>query len=441
MLSSVARLAKRLNWAVRRWSTERDRSFHDAMFAAGTYDPSSDSYPGRLTIRRFADLAAQHVQPADEVLDLGCGPGEITCELARRLPASQFVGVDHSTAALARAERLAAGLGLSNIRFERHDLERYEPRRRVGLVTMFDAFHHLIDPAGFVQRVGQSCDRFFLVEPAGNWLGEWQRTLDLDWLAEALFTIRDRLEYQFGLTPTARRGSPPAAAAAGEPTEHRYSIEDFSRWFTGFGVDISGTIAGLEIYGVAPHATSTLRDDIGRSVYDLVVDLETTLRRHDLDLAAKHWAVYAARGTSFPRRRIPGLPERVVQRPLTGPYDVEYDAFEGPAEAKTGTIIQGAVSVVNRSWRVWDSLAEDGPVLISYHWLDARGRTIVEDGLRSPLPRPIPPGDSCRITLRIRCPEAPGRYTLAVDLVHEHITWFSQAGAPPLGIPLRIVAH
>jgi SAM-dependent methyltransferase len=438
MMNSVARLAKRLNWALRNWSTVRDHAFHDALFAAQLHDPMSDAYPGRLTIRRFADLAAQHIQAADYVLDLGCGPGEITCELAHRLPGSQFVGVDHSAEGLARAERLAASLGLTNIRFELDDLEHHQPHRRVGLVTMFDAFHHLLDPAGFVQRVGRSCDRFFLVEPAGSWLGQWQKTLDLDWLAESIFVIRDRLEYQFGLTPTAPGGSA-SVPPAGEPTEHRYSIEDFSRWFTGFGIDICGTVAGLETYGVEPSAKSALRDDIGRSVYNLVIELEATLRRHDLDLAAKHWAVYAERGRSFPKRRVPNLPERLVRRPLLGPYDVEYGGFDGPAEAKTGTVIDAVVHLVNRSWRLWDSLADDGPVFIGYHWLDAKGGMIAEDGLRSRLPRPIAPGESCKAALRIRCPDEPGRFTLAIDLVHEHVTWFSAAGAAPLRIPLRVV--
>ena len=184
MLSSIARLAKRLNWARHGWSTARDREFHNALFASEPYDPFNASYPGYLTIRRFADLAVQSIRVGDAVIDLGCGPGEITCELARRRPDSHFVGVDHSSEAVARAERLAANLGLTNVHFELNDLEQYQPRQHVGLVTMFDAFHHLLDPGGFVRRVGPSCDRFFLIEPAGNWLGQWQKTLDVDWIAE-----------------------------------------------------------------------------------------------------------------------------------------------------------------------------------------------------------------------------------------------------------------
>ncbi len=436
-MNLLTRIARQMNWKRRQWSTARDRAFHDAMFAGQTHDPFSPSYPGWLTIQRFADLAGQRMQPSDLVVDLGCGPGEVTCELARRHAGARFIGVDHSTEAIARARQLVDRLGLTNIRFEQQDVERYDPPADVGLVTMFDAFHHVLDPAAFVRRVGRSCDRFFLIEPAGNWLGQWQKTLDLDWLAESLFVIRDRLEYQFGLKPSVHGPSSPAPPE-GEPTEHRYAIDDFVRWFDGYGVDVRGTVAGLERYGASANASSPLRDDIGRSLHHLVGELEDALVRADLDLAAKHWAVYAERGASFPRRRVPDVPARAVQQPLAGPYDCEYTAFDGPGEAGAGTTFDATVHVANRSWRTWDSQAEDTPVLVSYHWLDATGAMAVEDGLRSPLPRPIPPGDGATVALRVQCPDAPGRCTLVVDLVHEGVSWFSRAGVPGFRVPVAI---
>jgi hypothetical protein len=51
----------------------------------------------------------------------------------------------------------------------------------------------------------------------------------------------------------------------------------------------------------------------------------------------------------------------------------------------------------------------------------------------------VEPGDGCLTAFRVRCPDEPGRYTLAIDLVHEHVSWFSRAGAPPLRIPVKVV--
>ena len=199
------------------------------------------------------------------------------------------------------------------------------------------------------------------------------------------------------------------------------------------------TVAGLEIYGARPFAESALRADIGEIAYRLVIELEALLRRHDIDLAAKHWAIYAERGRTVAARRVPVLPERVSRRSGAGAYDVQYDAYDGPVEVRAGTVVDASVQLTNRSWHVWDSLAVDNPVFLSYHWLDGRGATAIEDGRRSPLPRPLATGDTCRAAIRIECPDAPGRYTLAIDLVHERVTWFSGAGAAPMRIPIRVV--
>src|SRR5262245_12730210 len=180
------------------WSVADDRVFHDDLFGAARHDPFDRSFPGSITIRRFADLAGERLGDAREVLDLGCGPGEITCELARRHPAVRFTGVDHSEVAIERARANAARFALANVTFEAADLTAYAPPNRVDLITMFDAFHHVIDPAGFVKRLSAWTDRVFLIEPAGDALGRWRRTLDFDWLPAELDKLRARIEHATG---------------------------------------------------------------------------------------------------------------------------------------------------------------------------------------------------------------------------------------------------
>lgn len=56
----------------------------------------------------FADLLSLvRVRPGMSVVDLGCGTGELTAELARRLPRSEVVGVDASPEMLGKAAALA----------------------------------------------------------------------------------------------------------------------------------------------------------------------------------------------------------------------------------------------------------------------------------------------------------------------------------------------
>jgi len=432
---------RRLRWAASAWSTHADRSFHDAQFTALDRDPFSPSYPGYMTIRRFADHAERCFDGVRSVLDLGCGPGEITCELARRHPHVQFTGIDHSEVGIATAREHAARLRLANATFDVRDVEQFRPSAPVDLVMMFDAFHHLLDPAGLVSRLRPFCSRFFLLEPAGTWSGAWNRTQDLDWLSETIGQIRQRLEYQFGLDAEANAGPAPVPLAAGAmPTEHRYTISDFERFFDGAALDIRGTVAGLERYGPRPGDRSQLRDRVGTLTYELVVALEQLLFDEALDLAAKHWAISARYGAALPgltRRAATALPVRPAAPALLPPYAAEYGEPAGPAEAGRGESFRVRVRLTNRGWLTWDSTGA-APVFASYHWDDGQGHSLIYDGTRTPFAQPIAPGASTEVDVQVTAPDRAGRATLVIDLVHEGRTWFSEQGVTPLRREMHI---
>jgi ubiquinone/menaquinone biosynthesis C-methylase UbiE len=64
------------------------------------------------------------LQAGERVLDVGCGVGQTTLELARRVGATGSVlGVDISTPMLAKAQERARAAGLSNVRFENADAQ------------------------------------------------------------------------------------------------------------------------------------------------------------------------------------------------------------------------------------------------------------------------------------------------------------------------------
>jgi trans-aconitate 2-methyltransferase len=75
--------------------------------------------------------------PGGQVVDLGCGTGELTRALHERTGASATLGIDSSEAMLARAEPYA-GEGLS---FERGDIAEWEPAHPVDVVFSNAALH------------------------------------------------------------------------------------------------------------------------------------------------------------------------------------------------------------------------------------------------------------------------------------------------------------
>ena len=121
-----------------------------------------------------------------------------------------------------------------------------------------------------------------------------------------------------------------------------------------------------------------------------------------------------------------------------GPYDVEYVSYEGPSTADVSAVFPATVTLKNTGWRPWRSDDRAAPVLVSYHWLDTAGAMKVEDGRRTPLPRVLLPGESLTMTMTVEAPAQPGRYTLAIDLVEEGVSWFSRAGAGMLKKPFTV---
>jgi SAM-dependent methyltransferase len=418
------------------WSPESDREYHDSIFAEARYDPFSCSYPGNITIRRFADLVSPHVAGAGRVLDLGCGTGEITCQLGRLHSEVRFEGIDHSKAAIERARANAARLDLQNVSFRTADVERFEPEDSVDLVMMLDAFHHLVDPGRFIRRLGTFTRAFVLIEPHGDWKGTWKREVDFDWLVQDLENIRARIAHATGEPESMPAAPPPGDGERGEPVEHRYTVEDFRRFFAGYGLQVRGTISGIETYPPSPELESRSRERFGRLGYELYAEIDETLRARDLDLFAKHLVIYAERGAADDLRSRPEEPKNVPWvTDIRGPYDVVWLSYDGPREASVSREFLAQVRLRNASFRSWSSDDPDRPDYLSYHWLNRDGSFVEFDGPRTPI-RALP-GAEVELSVQVRAPAEPGRYVLALDLVQESRTWFSGAGSPCLRIPFR----
>jgi len=89
------------------------------------------------------------------------------------------------------------------------------------------------------------------------------------------------------------------------------------------------------------------------------------------------------------------------------------------------------VTLANRGQLTWQS--QQLPVFaLSYHWLTSdTEEVVIYDGLRTPFPQPVEPGDEVPVLARVRAPGYPGTYVLAWDVVQEHRTWLSIEGVYP----------
>ncbi|SDP37861.1 Methyltransferase domain-containing protein [Actinopolyspora xinjiangensis] len=76
----------------------------------------------RRTVDDSAAYLADRLRPGQHVLDVGCGPGTITVDLAERVAPGRVVGVDPGEPVLAQARAAAATASVHNVEFRRGDV-------------------------------------------------------------------------------------------------------------------------------------------------------------------------------------------------------------------------------------------------------------------------------------------------------------------------------
>ena len=86
-------------------------------------------------------LALLDLKGSERVLDLGCGNGKITAEIAVRTPDGSVVGVDASAEMIAFGSKHYGPATHPNLRFETHDIRQLAFPAEFDLVVSFNALH------------------------------------------------------------------------------------------------------------------------------------------------------------------------------------------------------------------------------------------------------------------------------------------------------------
>jgi glycosyltransferase involved in cell wall biosynthesis len=128
-------------------------------------------------------------------------------------------------------------------------------------------------------------------------------------------------------------------------------------------------------------------------------------------------------------RQIRGLEAAgAPMEPLPGnlpPGAFRLAGIDVPRRAAPGERLSLEVELENRSPYALASELPN-PIHLSYHWLDENGAMAVFDGPRSLLHPPLPPGGRGSYRVAVTAPESPGRYTLRLALVQEHVRWLDE---------------
>jgi SAM-dependent methyltransferase len=167
------------------------------------------------TVDNSASYLAEALVPGVSVLDVGCGPGTITVDIAERVAPGRVVGMDSSTEIVEQAAALAAERGLTNVEFlvgNAYELDF--PNETFDVVHAHQVLQHVARPVDVLREMRR-------VRTAGGVVGvrdvvyggtQWypeNRGLD-DWLRILL-----QVHYANGGDPNAGRSLKAWALDAG----------------------------------------------------------------------------------------------------------------------------------------------------------------------------------------------------------------------------------
>jgi 2-polyprenyl-3-methyl-5-hydroxy-6-metoxy-1,4-benzoquinol methylase len=109
------------------------------------------------TVENSAAYLAPHLRPGLEVLDVGCGPGTITVDLAARVAPGRVVGLDVSPAPLDEARALAERSGVA-VTFGVGDVYALDAADgSFDVVHAHQVLQHLTDPVAALREMARVC--------------------------------------------------------------------------------------------------------------------------------------------------------------------------------------------------------------------------------------------------------------------------------------------
>jgi ubiquinone/menaquinone biosynthesis C-methylase UbiE len=128
-----------------------------ATYTHGHHASVLRSHTWRTALNSAAYLLP-HLKPSMTILDIGCGPGTITVDLASYIPSGHITGLERVSSVLEPARALALEKGISNISFVTGDANALEYEdNSFDVVVCHQVLQHVSDPVGILREMRRVC--------------------------------------------------------------------------------------------------------------------------------------------------------------------------------------------------------------------------------------------------------------------------------------------
>jgi ubiquinone/menaquinone biosynthesis C-methylase UbiE len=125
-----------------------------AVYTHGHHASVVNSH-ARRTAQNSASFLLPHIKPHFRILDVGCGPGSITVDLAQLVPQGSVIGIDAVESVLSQARALAHERGVEgNLTFQQHDANELPfADAEFDIVFCHQVLQHVGDPVSVLKEM------------------------------------------------------------------------------------------------------------------------------------------------------------------------------------------------------------------------------------------------------------------------------------------------
>ncbi len=129
----------------------------DDVYTHGHHESVLRSHRWR-TAENSAGYLLDVLTPGTRVLDVGCGPGTITLDFARRVAPGEVVGIDREGEVLDSARAAARDAGVENVVFDTGDVYALAfADASFAVVHAHQVLQHLTDPVAALREMRRVC--------------------------------------------------------------------------------------------------------------------------------------------------------------------------------------------------------------------------------------------------------------------------------------------